>query len=793
MKKISILTCLALFAATLTQQGAAWAQGSHTQNSQTDNEDKDWGQVPTVTSEWTHITAGSTTGFELKNDNYYVSENLTFTNIIGGAGQGSGMYVQAGKTVYLYIPAGVTLTVKGADASGTTGGGAGILLPSTSTLHIIGGGTLVATGGNAADGAAGGAGTDAIFISEDDDKDPNTWIFGDKIIVGRGGYGGDGGGGAGAGIGTAGGNGGAGAEMLAADDEKVPASHIDWTGGDLAGRAGDPGSAGNAAVQDVGKLYIQNTITLSISGGEKGKGGARGTIGKGKFTGGDIEFTGIDLVNIGGVPIPIPTFDVTDKQAVAGGGGGGGGAGGGSAYAIGTGGAGGGGGGAGACGSARAHNSWTNDNFGSVGAGGGAGGAGSEDNSGATGGSYWFVGDDNIFDAEENHKPGGTGGAAGTPVSVAGSDGVTATPYYGVATAPTYTVSYYAVGTTPMKNNVACSSETYSVGSSTTITLPSLSGGDKDYKWILSIHGRAAGNTTSHCAAPNGDVYDPGATVNLSNIYGAIEFCAVYVGCDIDCTDHVNQYWKTALTNYTAGEYAVVKLTNRKLYRDGYWNTLTLPFSLSAEKLAETCLAGADIRTFKSTAWVNENQRLTINFSESNEGKIDAGVPCIIRWGTPGNAPGDSIVNPLFTNVPVTITNQNVFEDDIENTDNIYEITSNGVRFQALIAPVEVTVAESASTPTLLLGSNNRLYRPKSDVWVRATHAYFTYPSNIDAEVRSITMDFGDEQTTTYIDDIRVNDSRETNVKGIFNLNGQRLDAPRKGLNIINGKKVMVK
>jgi hypothetical protein len=42
-----------------------------------------------------------------------------------------------------------------------------------------------------------------------------------------------------------------------------------------------------------------------------------------------------------------------------------------------------------------------------------------------------------------------------------------------------------------------------------------------------------------------------------------------------------------------------------------------------------------------------------------------------------------------------------------------------------------------------------------------------------------------------------MDDNREGTVKGalegIFNLNGQRLSAPRKGLNIINGKKVLIK
>ena len=757
MKKVSILTLLALFAATLTQQGGAWAQASGSSD--------DWGQIKTATSEWTHITAGSTTGFELKDDYYYVSENLTFTNTIGGAGQGSGMYVQEGKTVHLYIPAGVTLTTTGANANGTTGAGAGILLPSTSTLHIIGGGTIIATGGNAANGGAGNNGSDAIL----DDESVGTWFLGQKIYCGAGGSGGNGGGGAGAGIGTAGGNGGAGGVMT----EEPSESYTEWTGGDLPGVTGVNGSAGNSAA-NMGTVYIQSTITQNITGGAKGNGGAAGKWGTVSTTGGEIEFEGFEMVN----GIPIPTFDITDMQAVAGGGGGGGGAGGGSANAIGTGGSGGGGGASGAHGSACAHNSWLNDNWPSVGAGGGTGGVGTENNNGADGATCWFQGDDNIFDDMENHKPGGIGGNAGA----ASAEGTAL-----AATAPQYTVSYYTLGVTPSK-----ASETYNVGSSTTVTLPTLYDGEggKDYKWIVSIYGNEAGkNTTSHCAGPNTDVYNPGDVVDLSNIYGAIEFCAVYVGCEIDCASETENYWQMGWAHATAGKYAVVDLKNRTLYKDGYWNTLTLPFNLSKEKLATTCLAGADIRTYKSASWNGGNKQLTINFSESNDGEIKAGVPCLIRWGEPGNAPGGTIENPCFTNVQVLLWTQDV----LNAGNNPYETVSNGLRFNGQIGPELLT----STTRAFVLGADNLLYKPSKQMWVYATRGYFTYTKKSGiAMAREIVMDFGgdDDPMTTYINDITVDDNLDGDVKeGIFNLNGQRLDAPHKGINIINGRKVVIK
>lgn len=751
MKKLSILTLLALFAATLTQQGAVRAE---------DTKDDNWGQVKTITSEWTHITAGSTTGYELKDANYYVTEDLTFTNTISGPGQGSGMYVQEGKTVTLYIPAGVTLTAIGADAYGIQGAGAGILLPSGTTLNIIGAGTLVATGGNAANGQEGSRGTDGRL----DEESVGTWFLGKKIYCGYGGAGGYGGGGAGAGIGTAGGQGGAGASAPATASE----SDADWEGGDLPGVVGVVGGEGGTAAA-MGTLNIEATITQNINGGDMGTGGAAGWLGNVSTTGGEIEVGGFEVVN----GIPIPTFDITDMQAVAGGGGGGGGAGGGSAQAIGTGGAGGGGGASGASGSACAHDGWANDYWESVGAGGGAGGIGTGENNGADGYTCWFQGYSNIFDEDENRKPGGAGGNPGT-ASVDKSSAV------GAANAPTYNVKFYADGVTPSTSN-----STYQVGSTAKVTLPSLNQGDSKYKWILSIYGNVLGETSGHCGGPNGDVYAPGDEVDLSNIYGDIEFCAVYVGCEIDCASWYSSYEGLAYSSEMSGKYTVVNLKGRKLYKDGYWNTLTLPFSLSAEKLATTCLAGADIRRFDNASWVSENQKLTINFSGSNEGKIDAGVPYIIRWKTPETATGEVINNPSFTNVQVDITDQSAFEDGDEY--NTYETESGGLRFQAQIAPVQV------NSNTLLLGGENKLYKPNKPMWVYATRAYFTYTGSI-AMAREFVMDFGEgEQTTTYIDNITVEDNRESQVEGIFNLNGQRLDAPQKGINIINGRKVVIK
>lgn len=732
MMKTRILSIVALLLMAVT---GAWAQGSGGDS---------WGPVQTKSAAWTALTESSTTGMTLgaadATTYYYMTENLTFSNNTAG---GSGLTIQG--TVYIYIPSGVTLTATGADGEGTTGGGAGILVPSGTTLNIFGEGTIVATGGNAANGGNGGNGTAASFVS------PNYY-------AGIGGAGGNGGGGAGAGIGTAGGNGGNGAAQLAEADASRPKANTEEWNGELSGLIGTNGTDGATAAA-VGTVNIASTITQTIAGGANGVGGAAGLHG-GYICYGDGDVNSFSADDDS--QIYLPEFEDVTK-AVAGGGGGGGGAGGGSAQAIGTGGAGGGGGASGACGSGWAEESWLNDNWASVGAGGGAGGAGTEGNDGAKGYTCYFQNDDAEFDEEDNHKPGGEGGSAGA---------ASATKTAGTAAAPTYTITYFkAEGATPTKTD-----DTYTFGSDTKITLPTIEAGG--YKWMLSKYGRAFGETTSHCAGPNGDIYEPGTEVNLSNIYGDIEFCPVYISCQIDCKSQT----ESTLTSSDPGKYAVVNLKNRKLYKDGYWNTLTLPFSLSKDKLATTCLAGADIREFESASWDGGNQKLTINFSGSDE--IVAGVPYIIRWVTSETATGEVIENPSFTNVKV----ESISQEDLNDKENYCEKESNGLRFEAQLAPVQLTSGSNA----LVFGNENKLYKPKDELYVYATRAYFSYIGSISM-ARQIVMDFGDgDQQTTYIDGITVDGNRGSGVEGIFNLSGQRLSAPQKGINIVNGKKVLV-
>ena len=72
---------------------------------------------------------------------------------------------------------------------------------------------------------------------------------------------------------------------------------------------------------------------------------------------------------------------------------------------------------------------------------------------------------------------------------------------------------------------------------------------------------------------------------------------------------------------------------------------------------------------------------------------------------------------------------------------------------------------------------------------IGANKCWMEWAMPADANVRSLVIRFAD---TTDIENVEVAPARPAQ-QGIYNLAGQRLEAPQKGVNIINGKKVVIK
>lgn len=310
--------------------------------------------------------------------------------------------VAAGATAKLIINGSVTL--HGANASGTTGATAAIYVPSGASLTIYSAhdeelskvttapkDTLTLSGGNA---AAGGDGGSAKMSSTLDSGNLRyRWTIG---------AGGNGGGGAAAAIG---GNGGAGGSGGAANACNVVLTlnaygHMLDGGDDHKGASGNAGAGGTAGTS-AGKINISGRLTLNATGGSGGKGGNGGS-----GCGGRAEPSGKD-------------------DMVGGCGGGGGGGGGLAAPAIGAGAAGGSGGGSGG--------ELSSDHNGDVqGCGGGGGGGGWPNGGGGGGGGAECSDAETKNDNSSYGGAGGSGGAAGAAGSSGSSGHSTGTDDHGI-------------------------------------------------------------------------------------------------------------------------------------------------------------------------------------------------------------------------------------------------------------------------------------------------------------------------------------------------------------------------
>lgn len=220
------------------------------------------------------------------------------------------------------------------------------------------------------------------------------------------------------------------------------------------------------------------------------------------------------------------------------------------------------------------------------------------------------------------------------------------------------------------------------------------------------------------------------------------------------------------------------RLHDRTLYRDGRWQTLCLPFAVPKNLIAESPLAGAEIQQF--TGAIITDDRLQLSFSNiaTKDDGVKASVPYLVRWTDESL---ENVADPVFQNVVLTVTSP-------------LSIKPNGddaTSFVGVFAPVTLTANDKSK---LYLGGDNKLYYPATDVTVYAFRAYFELEDGAAAAARfhgfELTFDDG---TTTGVMPLELSPAPSATTTPAYNLGGIMLPTGSKGLQIKDGKKVIVK
>ena len=232
-----------------------------------------------------------------------------------------------------------------------------------------------------------------------------------------------------------------------------------------------------------------------------------------------------------------------------------------------------------------------------------------------------------------------------------------------------------------------------------------------------------------------------------------------------------------------------VSLQGRTLYKDGAWNTLCLPFDVST---TSGPLSGDNVvaMTLDKASSGLSGTTLTLNFTAAET--IPAGTPFIIKWGD--NA-GGSVTNNYNTG---SVTNTN---SDLENPvfpgvtiDNSAstEVSFTGGKFKGTFDPVSFN---SEDKSILFLGGGNKLYYPDgtATTTINAFRAYFQL--NDPTQVKEFKLSFDGEDSADGIsltpDPSPVGEGSNVGEDAIYNLAGQRLSKMQRGINIVNGKKIL--
>ena len=220
-----------------------------------------------------------------------------------------------------------------------------------------------------------------------------------------------------------------------------------------------------------------------------------------------------------------------------------------------------------------------------------------------------------------------------------------------------------------------------------------------------------------------------------------------------------------------------VGLVGRTLSKTGVWNSLCLPFSLTARQLDESPLVGyTELRTLEeSSSFESSTGTLTLTFTPTTGDdavtSIEAGKPYIIKWNG-----GENIVNPTFNGV--TIVN------------SLNPVEASGVTFMGSFDPQPFT---SADDDILYIGNNNKLYFPNRDMTIGSFRAWFQLTEGSASQIKAINLNFGDEENG--IKEITTDSGTSSTSNPYFTLDGRRLnDKPATaGIYIHNGRKIMIK
>ena len=265
-------------------------------------------------------------------------------------------------------------------------------------------------------------------------------------------------------------------------------------------------------------------------------------------------------------------------------------------------------------------------------------------------------------------------------------------------------------------------------------------------------HGSKTGYSFSQYAVTGGGSLDnPGSNTSTLTMTAA--------------NQTINAEWteNTATLNQTTDNSTFISTNNGLVYditltrtlQTGGWNTFCVPFSIAIPD-------GWTVRELGNSYYDSTTKALTLNFT--NATSIMAGKPYLVKVTS-------AVENPKFNDV--TIVNGTTTK------------TTTYADFVPVMNPTSVTGGDKT---VLFVTGGNKLTYPSSNGNLNGFRAYFQLKGDAAASARSFEMSFDDET-----DGLKTLSNSPLKGENIYNLAAQRLQKMQRGINIVNGRKVVIK
>ncbi len=237
-----------------------------------------------------------------------------------------------------------------------------------------------------------------------------------------------------------------------------------------------------------------------------------------------------------------------------------------------------------------------------------------------------------------------------------------------------------------------------------------------------------------------------------SSQYGWVSIADAELLSDEDKSTHV-EYSETV--DNTIEDIDVANVTISRSIKEGY-NTVVLPFSLTAGQVANIFGTGTEVYAFSESS--TDANDVTINFYKG-DGSITANVPVLVKATEASSA-------QTFNGVQVVAPTEGAV------------VMGTNTKFIGVFGPLTIKAGD-------YFVGNGAIYKSEGNTNMKAFRAY------IYAQEASEVKMFIDG-VATGIEAINGAVVAEDNAP-VFNLAGQRVNKAQKGIYIQNGKKVLVK